>query len=500
MLDFDSSRAVVGLLERQLLIKAVLSASAADETQWLEWKSSLEMDKAHGQFTVAKAILGFANRMPDVASRWTEGHAYLLVGVEPGNLCGTPQHDGANLFPWLSKYAGEAVRFDVTYVPFDAGSGTAHVMFVDVVPPRWGDPLHTLQKTYADFQNGTIFVRRPSQTIPARAVDIEALSARLIHREQQMDIEVAVADGAVLDLHVDERQLEDTLDAKRRVLLSSLPPPRRVPSTDGVIRIESRDGRPRAKLSGQYGLSVKDLEEMERRRREGEALSDEEQQAFDRHQERLDIAAMAMQLVVSRDVRSHDEYRAEVDAYIEKCRQQLPSALCVTAALRGTPLLLRLDNRTDLMLHKVQVIATLSPDQIPVMGVARKSTVSDPVVIPWPEPPPAYGEKTPMSLGAFPKTPGLSSLMGTAEASRRPVTERPEILKSAEGLSIRFPPVDLRAHASESLPAITLFGRDIPADSTAIRWTATCTNLNGRQEKALQVPVCHTTVLPPPED
>ncbi|MCX4231832.1 AlbA family DNA-binding domain-containing protein [Streptomyces ortus] len=500
MLDFDS-RAVVGLPERQRLIKAVLGASAADETQWLEWKSTLDMSEAPGQFTVAKAILGFANRMPDVASRWAEGHAYLLVGVEPGNLCGTPQYDGANLFPWINKYVGESVRFDATYVPFDAGSGTQQVLFFNVAPPQWGDPIHALQREYKNFQNGTIFVRLPSQTLRARTVDIEALSTRLIRREHQMDIELAVADGAFSDLHIDELQLEEILDAKRDELLSSLPRPRRALSPDGVLRIKSSDGRSQAKLSGQRGMSMKDLEELGHRRRAGDALTDDEQQALDDAGESLKaISAMAMQSVLSRDIRSPDTYRAEVDAYIEKCRQQLPSALCVTAA-RETPLLLRIDNQTDLMLHQVQITVTLSPGQVPIMNAARNSTVSNHFVMPWPEPPPAYGKKNPMSWDSSLRVPpSMAALLGTSHASRQPVIERPEIVRSAEGLSIQFPPVDLRAHASVPLPAITLFGRGIVGDSTTVRWTATCTNLNGRQEKSLQIPVWHTTAMPSPED
>ncbi|MFD3377620.1 MULTISPECIES: hypothetical protein [unclassified Streptomyces] len=149
----------------------------------------------------------------------------------------------------------------------------------------------------------------------------------------------------------------------------------------------------------------------------------------------------------------------------------------------------------------MQVTVTLCPGQIPIMNVARNSAVSNHFVMPWPEPPPAYGKKNPMSLGSSLRVPpSMAALVGTAHASRQPVIELPEILRPAEGLSIRFPPVDLRAHASEPLPAITLFGRGTVGDSTTVRWTATCTNLNGRQEKSLQIPVRHTTALPPPED
>ncbi|WP_053790114.1 hypothetical protein [Streptomyces sp. XY332] len=81
-LEFNADEPVVGLARQRELIRAVLGASSADETRWLEWKSQHDLSKAPGAFAVSKAILGFANRMPDVAEQWAGGHAYLLVGVE----------------------------------------------------------------------------------------------------------------------------------------------------------------------------------------------------------------------------------------------------------------------------------------------------------------------------------------------------------------------------------------------------------------------------------
>ncbi|MFD9123574.1 hypothetical protein [Kitasatospora sp. NPDC059571] len=104
VLDFDSSRAVVGLRGQRRLIRAVLGARAADERRWLEWKSALDLSTAHGAFTAAKAILGFANRMPDIAAQWAQGHAYLLVGVGPQDLNGVAQADIEKVDPWLARY------------------------------------------------------------------------------------------------------------------------------------------------------------------------------------------------------------------------------------------------------------------------------------------------------------------------------------------------------------------------------------------------------------
>ncbi|MBC2904817.1 helix-turn-helix domain-containing protein [Streptomyces cupreus] len=446
MLDFDSSRAVVGLPERQNLIKAVLGASPADEKLWLEWKSTLELNKAAGRFTVAKAILGFANRMPDVASQWAEGHAYVLVGVEPGNLCGTPEFDPADLFPWLTQYTGERLRFDVTYVPFDAGAGTQQVMLVDVVSPQWGDPIHALQKTYDTFQSGTVFVRLPGKSMPARPADIDALSARLLRGERQMDIELALMDGAVVDLWVSESELEELLEARRRELLASLPQPR----TPAPRRADR--------------LTIGDLAE---------------------------LAGSGQQFSLARDMRTPEQYRAEVEFYISNCRQQIPAAMQGMEARRHAPLRFQLQNRSDSMLRQVEVIAKLAPACKAVLATSRDAERTE---VPWPKPPISYGKKTYMSaVGGF--SDRSFSLPGSRyiRPSVPPTPERPGIRSTSEALTIRFPAVDLRPRTQVLLDPITLYGRDLPSD-VALRWTATCTNLDGVVAKDLTIPVRYTTV------
>ncbi|MEV7394597.1 hypothetical protein [Streptomyces sp. NPDC091215] len=147
-LNFDTDQPVVGLSRQRALIQAVLGASSADETRWLEWKSRLDVSRAEGPFAVSKAILGFANMMPDVAAQWAGGHAYLPIGVEEEALHGVATHDIEKVDAWLRRYIGEFDRYRFTYVPFDTGEGTRRIMLVDVFPPRWGDSIHTLRKNY----------------------------------------------------------------------------------------------------------------------------------------------------------------------------------------------------------------------------------------------------------------------------------------------------------------------------------------------------------------
>ncbi|MFF4145166.1 hypothetical protein ACFY0A_28090 [Streptomyces sp. NPDC001698] len=221
-LNFEADQPVVGLKRQQALIKAVLGASSADETRWLEWKSHLDVSKAEGAFAVSKAILGFANRMPDVAAHWAEGHAYLLVGVEEEALHGVTTHDIEKVDAWLGRYIGDFDRYQFTYVPFANGEGTRHVMLVDVFPPRWGDPLHTLRKAHQSYHPGMIFHRYAGKTEPARPAEIEALTERARRAAQRVSVDLAPVTGAVAALPPTEDVRNGILDVLRKDLMKPL--------------------------------------------------------------------------------------------------------------------------------------------------------------------------------------------------------------------------------------------------------------------------------------
>lgn len=87
-LEFDTRRPPVRASQYLELVKAIRTASTADELDWLEWKSTLDFrpknkaDKS-ARAHLARAIVGFANRQPDIALRNVEGHGLLVVGVDP---------------------------------------------------------------------------------------------------------------------------------------------------------------------------------------------------------------------------------------------------------------------------------------------------------------------------------------------------------------------------------------------------------------------------------
>jgi hypothetical protein len=173
-LNFDASTAPRNNAELKKLVQAVRGASQADEGYWLEWKSDLDLnptDRADksGRAHVARAIIGFANRMPDTVARFVEGHGFLLAGVSPEGMKGVTQHDITELVRWVEPYVGEEVRWRPTYVEVEGDSGPVSILIITVDPPRWGDPIFCMRKEVPasrdkSIPETTIFVRRANGT------------------------------------------------------------------------------------------------------------------------------------------------------------------------------------------------------------------------------------------------------------------------------------------------------------------------------------------------
>lgn len=176
--DLDVSRAIRGVDGRRDLVRAIVAAHPSDETDWVEWKTDLDLAKKTGCFHVAKAILGMANRPVEVAARVCGGFGYVTVGVEPGNLVGVEMPDPADWIARVEPYLkGEsAPAWDWTIVPVDG----ADVLVVTVEPPQDGDPQWPLRKEFETYRSGTLFVRKPGKTEPATAGDVDALTRRLL--------------------------------------------------------------------------------------------------------------------------------------------------------------------------------------------------------------------------------------------------------------------------------------------------------------------------------
>ena len=155
------------------------------ETDWLEWKSALDLTTAAARFEVSRQILGMANRVPALAQRNCGGYGYILVGVEQGAMPGTDRFDPAQLHDWINPYIGAT---GPAWQPRHIRVGNITVLTIEVEPPRPGDSIHTLKKSFDRFDRGAIFVRSNGKTHPAEPEDIENLQQRSQGAQLDLDL------------------------------------------------------------------------------------------------------------------------------------------------------------------------------------------------------------------------------------------------------------------------------------------------------------------------
>lgn len=216
--------------ERLAIVEYVRDTPNLQETDCLEWKSAYDLSKRTGAAATSKHLIGFANRGFPQAARHAAGYAYLLLGVETGNLPGVPLWDSADIENWLVRFVGHDLRYDPHYVQADG----KQVLFLLVDPPQQGDPIYCLQAQSSDpdgktLREGSIYVRRNGLTEPASAADIARLGRRAGATTTELDLCVdldasetcAIEAGGLWD-----ETRDSYIKKERRRLYSGLPNPR----------------------------------------------------------------------------------------------------------------------------------------------------------------------------------------------------------------------------------------------------------------------------------
>lgn len=174
------SDAQIGVLAEEIR-DGVISA----ETDWVEWKRSIDFSTAEGRFPLAKNVLGMANRMPETALRNLGGYGYILVGAEPGSIVGVDPVDPARLHDWIDPYIGATgPDWQPRYLTVDDKT----LAVIEVAPPRHGDRIHTLRRECGNFQRGTIFVRKNGKTHQADDQDVANLELRSKGTRLELDL------------------------------------------------------------------------------------------------------------------------------------------------------------------------------------------------------------------------------------------------------------------------------------------------------------------------
>ncbi|WP_405533730.1 hypothetical protein OG592_41660 (plasmid) [Streptomyces avidinii] len=263
----------------------------------------------------------------------------------------------------------------------DMGDGTRHVMFVDVFPPKWGDPIHPLRKAHANAYAGTVFYRYPGRTQPAGPGEIDALTERARRAAQRIDVAVEMHDGALALVPFNQDTIEQSLSEYRDKLLEQLSAP-------------SEDETP---LTTRW----------------------------------------AIRSLATTDHRTQDEFREEVEEYLRERAAATEEFLLRATGTAGTPLRVKLSNPGETFFAKVEVVLTLSA---PVRAYAWDEDDE----IYWPQKPAAYGTRSfpPSWIGAS-RTPVFSGQdplpQIEQEEDRLVVRYRPVDLRPHD--SLQLPPV-----------------------------------------------------------
>lgn len=232
-LDLDTRNDFRTAAELAGLVEAIAHAPAGEqETNWVEWKSSLDLGTPAGKFAVAKCILGFANRAPGVAALHCRGAAYMIVGAEPQNVQGVPAMDHATLSQKLATYLDDGPRWTAHDVVHDS----KNVLVILVEPPREGDRIHSLKKALDSATQGTVYQRRNAQSEPASYAAMQMLQDRLLGSngsDPEFDLELDVEAETLWRVNFGEDDVSSWLAKRRAYIMANTSKPPIDPPDDG---------------------------------------------------------------------------------------------------------------------------------------------------------------------------------------------------------------------------------------------------------------------------
>jgi hypothetical protein len=425
--------------ERVAIVEYIHATPNLQETDYLEWKTGYDLSKRPGAAATARQLIGMANRDTAHAIRHTDGHAYVLLGVEPGNLPGVPEWDSSDIEKWLTPFVGPDLRYDAHYVRIEGHPG--HVLFLTIDPPREGDPIYNLLKSSQDpvtsksLDAGTIYVRHGSNTAPAKPDDLKRLAAR-----------AAVAERPTLDVEV-------LLDTSKATTINK-----------AIASDEYRDQNLRS-------WKAKMLGKLPRREPE-------------RAKGPLDLIGMpsfdldySIQLPPLGEKRSEEQYKAEVEQHVQAMRVSgvwLQTVAVDWVKRRGSPLGVSVKNNTDQNYENAVI-------ELFLFGVTRGNVFAaegDAArLLRVPEEPEEWGSRSDLShviARKYAATPIV-----TAMSKPRPEVEEP----GTGQVLVRYPELRIRPHTKHKLEPLLLALAPFMADTTVpVHWRVTASNTSGHQE------------------
>lgn len=304
-----------GQIEWMALIDALGKTDDRVERHFLELKSDVDLTGTAGRAKVVKFILGAANRDPDTAARYFQGHALMVLGVASGAVTGIAPFEAMELARFVARYTGTpGPRWDFERIP----AGEGRDVIVIVVDPPTGSLWTCLSDGPEKLTDGAIFVRADGETRLAKGAEIRAMVDRSRQHTVTAELDVAVVGRAVRHPHGYDEVLEHYLQAHRE----------RLGEASARVRIRA----------GAIGRSP--------------------------GPPRFAFA----------DRRDPEQFLAEVESWEQEVRQAWPAVLDHLAGYAGHGTVLRIHNSSDAFLENVQVqihiegevtaVDPVEPDQV----------------------------------------------------------------------------------------------------------------------------------------
>jgi hypothetical protein len=411
--------------------------------------------------------------MPDGALRFAEGHAYVLMGIAPGQAPGVEEVDSVELNRGMEAYLGNGSGplWRAEFVSVDVGAGLVKVLLVDVEPPRWGDPVHFVRKGYDKVKATTVFVRYPGRTEQASVADLDNLNARARKPKQTVRLLVTPAAGLpIRPADIDNAAQHEWLRAETARCGASLRTAAAASSSEQPPTEGDTPGRPAATLLGH-----------------------DHKRALNQFKASLNqvAAAQAWALGYTPDTRTADQYREEVAQYIAQCSEVLPRIARHRAAALVTPVVLELQNTTQLNLSDIELVVNI-PGRVHALP-SYPEGADDDVMPPRPRP-----------WGTRQKSAALSGLLVSHDSyqprfslhslivSRPADPYRPRITNDASGAKITYPLGDLRPHYQVTCHGVAVIVSTPAEPVLEAVWTATCRNHDTIISGRLDLPVMGT--------
>ena len=391
----------------------------------------------------------------------------------------------------LTYLGGDGPRWQPHWVEVDNRT----VLVVEVAAPRAGDIMFHLHKKGPGVEDGSIFIRRGAATVPPSSSELHGLFGRAAAAPVLTGVRLVLAEPDHLPpIDFSDEAIERWLGRTRQECMSSLR------AYEKALRQEVTGPRHLGDLtpsSRGQGLSVAELEDLEARVQAGGKLSIEEAVKLSTARESVRkasamiAASFAGMYDTEPDQRTPEQYTAEVDAFIDACRELMPSILRKSAGEHLDPAQFVLCNDTDENYPEVEVRVHIDGSVEAVPHAKRASNEGR-----LPNRPRPYGPVR-RRLGAatfghltdFLNSPihhGNWIVPPVAAGSKGPSVQ----IENSGSVTLTFTPVDLRPRQQNvPLPTAVLLAH-IPSGATVrATWEATSSGVRGIARGELHVPI-----------